>query len=295
MTTEERLVMTTEERLAYEARVRNRQAALAGAAGILLMVGVVIQIGGPHVNVSEATLGLITEHKRFTRDLLGSIITALSLLCVAWTLYYLWDAARAREPAVKPWFLGWVAVAGAVIEAISVIVYVIAFGSAASDFVSSGSQTYPEAHTLLSRGSLIIGQIGNYLGLFLLAIGIVLISLNAMRVGLLTRFLGYLGIIAGVLTIIPLVPIPIVEAYWLLALAYLLSGRWPNGVPPAWATGEAVPWPGRQQLGAARDQPATRGGRRRAPQPAPETVGAPTPAPASTRSTTPKRKRKRRK
>ena len=70
-----------------------------------------------------------------------------------------------------------------------------------------------------------------------------MVSLSAMRVGLLTRFLGYLGIIAGVLTIIPLVPIPIVEAYWLLALAYLFSGRWPSGVPPAWTSGRAEPWP----------------------------------------------------
>ena len=70
-----------------------------------------------------------------------------------------------------------------------------------------------------------------------------------MRVGLLTRFLGYLGIIAGVLTIIPLVPIPIVEAYWLLALAYLLSGRWPSGVPPAWSSGRAEPWPRARSCG----------------------------------------------
>jgi hypothetical protein len=287
--------METEERLAYEARVRNRQTGLAAAAGILLMIGVVIQLGGPHVNVSESTLGLITEHKRFARDLLGSIATAFSLLCVGWTLYYLWDATRAREPNAKPWFLGWIAVAGAVIEAVSVLVYVIAFGSAASDFVRSPTQTYPDAHALLGRASLIIGQIGNYLGLFLIAIAFVLISLNAMRAGLLTKFLGYLGIIAGVLTIIPLVPIPIVEAYWLLAVAYLLSGRWPSGVPPAWSTGQAVPWPSRQPAGAARTEPAARGRRARMPQPAPEAAGAPAPAPVSTRSTTPKRKRKKRK
>jgi hypothetical protein len=122
------------------------------------------------------------------------------------------------------------------------------------------------------------------------------VSLNAMRVGLLTRFLGYLGIIGGVLTIIPLVPIPIVEAYWLLALAYLLSGRWPSGVPPAWSSGRAEPWPSSQQLRAARGQPAARRGRAKpAPTPAPEPVGAPSPASAGTRSTTPKRKRKRRK
>jgi hypothetical protein len=291
--------MSTEERLAYEARVRNRQAALAAAAGILLILGVAIQLGGPHVNVSEKTLGLITEHKRFTRDLIGSVATALSLFAVAATLHYLWGAALAREPKLKPPFIGWIAIAGGVIEGVGVIVYVVGFGSAASDFVSHGSQTFPEANALLGRPSLLIPQIANYLGLFLLAIALVLVSLNAMRVGLLTRFLGYLGIIGGVLTIIPLVPIPIVEAYWLLALAYLLSGRWPSGMPPAWSSGRAEPWPPRQPAGAARGQPAGRGARggraKPAPTAAPETVGAPARTPGNTRSGTPKRKRKRRK
>jgi hypothetical protein len=291
--------MSTEDRLAYEARVRNRQAALAAAAGILLILGVAIQLGGPHVNVSEKTLGLITEHKRFTRDLIGSIATALSLFAVAATLHYLWGAALAREPKLKPTFIGWIAIAGGVLEGIAVVVYVVAFGSAANDFVSHGSQTFPEANALLGRPSLLIPQIANYLGLFLLAIALVLVSLNAMRVGLLTRFLGYLGIIGGVLTIIPLVPIPIVEAYWLLALAYLLSGRWPSGVPPAWSSGRAEPWPPRQPAGAARGQPAARGARggraKPAPNPAPETVGAPARTSGSTRSTTAKRKRQRRK
>jgi hypothetical protein len=286
--------MNTEERLAYEARVRNRQAALAAAAGILLILGVAIQLGGPHVNVSEKTLGLITEHKRFSRDVIGSILTALSLFAVAGTLYWLWGAAMARDPKLRPSFMGWIALAGGVVEGISVVVYVVAFGSAANDFVSHGSQTFPEANTLLSRGSLLIPQIGNYLGLFLVAVALVMVSLNAMRVGLLTRFLGYLGIIGGVLTIIPLVPIPIVEAYWLLALAYLLSGRWPSGVPPAWSSGKAEPWPPRQ---SARGQPAARGARgargKPAPTPAPEPVGAP--ARVNSRSATPKRKRKRRK
>ena len=288
--------MTTEERLAYENRVRTRQMVVAAAAGILLMVAVVIQIGGPHVNVSEKTLGLITEHKRFARDLLGSVFTALSLVAVAWTLFYLWGAARARQPNLRPWFVGWIAVAGGAIQGISVIAYVISFGAAASDFVGHGSQTYPQAQMLLSRGSVVAPQIGNYLGLFLLAVAFVLVSLNAMRVGLLTKFLGYVGIIAGVLTIIPLVPIPIVEAYWLLALAYLLSGRWPSGVPPAWSSGRAEPWPSSQQLRAARGQQAPRAGRgRRAPEPATQPVGPPAPVPTTTRSNSPKRKRKRRK
>ncbi len=287
-------IVDTEQRLAYEARTRNRQAALALAAGIFLMLAVVVQIGGPHVSVNEKTLGLITENKRATRDLIGSIVAAISLFAIGWTLLWLWDAARARDPKLRPSFMGWIAAAGAAIQAVGVVVYAAAFGNAASDFVSTGSQTYPEANHLLTGGVLVAGQIANYLGLLLLAVAIVLISLNAMRVGLLTRFLGYLGIIAGVLTIIPLVPIPIVEAYWLIALAYLLSGRWPSGVPPAWSTGHAERWPSSAELRAARGQAAPRARRGQPlPKPAPEPVGAP--APASTRSTTPKRKRKRRK
>jgi hypothetical protein len=290
--------MDTKQRLEYEARTRNRQAGIAAAAGILLILAVVIQIGGPHVSVNEKTLGLVTENKRATRDLVGSVVAAFSLVAIGWTLLWLWDAARAREPNLRPSFMGWIAVAGAGIQAVGVVVYAAAFGNAASDFVSHGSQTYPEANHLLTGGVLVAGQIANYLGLLLLAVAIVLISLNAMRVGLLTRFLGYLGIIAGVLTIIPLVPIPIVEAYFLLALAYLLSGRWPSGVPPAWSTGKVERWPSSAEVRAARGQSPARGGLFKpapapAPKPAPEPVGAP--ARSATRSTTSKRKRKRRK
>ena len=286
--------MTPEQRVEYETRVRVRQAAIAAAAGILLMAAVLVQIGGPHVNVNEKTLGLITEHKRFTRDLIGSLVAALSLLALGWTLFWLWGAARSRDANIRPPFMGWIAVAGAVIQAISVVLYAVFFGNAASDFVSHGSQTWPEANALLNKSPLVAAQIGNYLGLLLLAVGFTLTSLNAMRVGLLTRFLGYLGIIAAVLTIIPLVPIPIVEAYWLLALAYLLSGRWPNAVPPAWSSGRPERWPSSAELRAARGQAAPR---RRRGKPASEPAPAPagTSAPVTTRASTPKRKRKRRK
>ena len=285
--------MTTEDRLAYESRVRTRQVVLAAAAGLLVMLAVLVQIGGPHVNVNEQTLGLVTEDKRIARDLIGAIFSGLGSLALAWTLWYLWGCTRAREPNVKPTFTGIIALAGGVVSAVSVVWYVTAYGIQAHHFVSHGSQTYPEANALLTKPWLVIPQITNDLGLLLVAVALVLVSLNAMRVGLLTRFLGYLGIIAGVLTIIPLVPIPVVEAYYLLALAYLFSGRWPNGVPPAWASGRAEPWPRNTRERPAREPLLGRGRGKPAPKPAPEAVGAP--APATTRSTTPKRKRKRRK
>jgi Domain of unknown function (DUF4386) len=286
--------MQPEQRLEYEARVRNRQVALAGAAGILVIVAVLVQLPGAHVKVNEQTLGLITEHKRFTLDLVASLVNALGYLALGWTLAYLFGAARARDPRAKPAVMGQVSIAAGVIAAVAGVASAIASGRAADDFVSHGSQTWPEANTLLHKSWVVIPELGVYLGALLIAVSLVMVSLGAMRVGLLPRFMGYLGIIAGILTIIPLIPIPIVEAYWLVAVAYLLSGRWPSGVPPAWTSGTAVPWPSSQQARGSRAQGRGRMQRGKpAPEPVPQIAGAP--APGTTRSTTPKRKRKRRK
>ena len=78
------------------------------------------------------------------------------------------------------------------------------------------------------------------LGSLTLAVGLILVSLNAMRVGLLTRLMGYIGIVAGAMLV--LFPLPVVQIFWMGALAALFFGRWPGGDPPAWRTGKAEPW-----------------------------------------------------
>jgi hypothetical protein len=291
--------MQPEERLAYEDRVRMRQVVLAGAAGVLVMLAVLVQLPGAHVKVNEETLGLITEHKRIAQDIAGSLISALGSLALGSTLWWLFEAARARDPRVRPAFMGPVAFAAGAISAVAVVATAIASAHAADEFVGHGNQTWVEAHALITKAWFVIPEVAGYLGAFMVAISLVLVSLAAMRVGLLPRFMGYLGIVAGVLTILPFLPIPIVEAYWLLALAYLLSGRWPSGVPPAWSSGVAVPWP--RQPRAERTQSSGRA-RGRTPKPVPQPAGATggTGGPGdrasnSTRATTPKRKRKRRK
>jgi hypothetical protein len=285
--------MSADERLAYEARVRLRQAVLAGLAGVLLVAAAAVQLSGPQTNVNELTLGLITANKRVPLDQIGAVVNAFGLLAVGGTLSFLFGAVRARRPEVQP-FIRTIALAGAVLGAISGIVYYTAIGIKAHQFVTHGSQTYPEAHHLTRSGALVIAPVTLLLGSLLLAVGFVMVSLNAMRVGLLTRFMGYLGIFAGVLVLIPIgSPVPVVQGFWLVALAYLISGRWPTGVPPSWRSGRAEPWPSAQELreqrirasgGAARARPTA--------TPAPEAVGA---SASRTRSTTPKRKRKRRK
>lgn len=294
--------ITASQRLAYEARVRPRQAVVAAAAGILLVVSAALQLAGPHANVAELTLGLLIEHKRFTLDLVGAVIQGIGWAAVAWTLVFLLGAVRAREPQVQP-YIRYLALAGAPLAGVGIVGYIAAYGVQAHHFVTHGSQTYPQANHLMSAPILAVFQVMDYGGELLLAVAFVLVSMQAMRVGLLTRFMGYLGVIAGILVLFAITPIPIVQAYWLVALGVLFAGRWPPGTPPSWQTGRVERWPSSQELREQRMRSAN--GRQRAkpapPTPTPAeptgaaTAGSRTSSARGPRSATPKRKRKRRK
>jgi hypothetical protein len=130
--------------------------------------------------------------------------------------------------------------------------YDLSFRSAISDFLA-GPRTVDRAEEITNGSALMTAQFIGLPGALGLSIGFVLVSLNAMRAGLLTRFMGVLGVIVGVLIIFPLgSPLPIVQCFWLAGLAVLIAGRWPNGVPPAWRTGNAEPWPTAAEVRAAR-------------------------------------------
>jgi hypothetical protein len=98
---------------------------------------------------------------------------------------------------------------------------------AASNAISEASVTN------LAEGLSIGGRLG-------LAVSLLYTCLWAMRVGLLTRFWGSLGMALGVATLLGLV---LFVAIWFIYVALLLIGRVPAGRPPAWAAGEAIPWP----------------------------------------------------
>src|ERR1700756_5000894 len=104
----------TADQLAYESRVKLRQALLAAAAGILLVAAAAVQITGIHTKVDELTLDLITEHKRFPLDLIGAIVSAVGLAALAGTLSYLFGVSRARNQEIQPW-IRWLAVVGGVL------------------------------------------------------------------------------------------------------------------------------------------------------------------------------------
>jgi hypothetical protein len=86
-----------------------------------------------------------------------------------------------------------------------------------------------------------------------LIVALIYTSLWAMRTGLMTRFWGTLGMVSGVAFVLG--PLFIVALVWLLYFAFLLLGRVPGGKPPAWAAGEAIPWPSPGEKMAAEMEP----------------------------------------
>lgn len=88
-------------------------------------------------------------------------------------------------------------------------------------------------------------------GLLGFTIALVYTALWGLRTGLLTRFWGSLGIALGVVFSF----FTLFTLAWFIYLGLLLAGWVPGGRPPAWAAGEARPWPkGGPLFGGDRDR-----------------------------------------
>jgi len=281
--------MTVADQVAYEKRVRPRYAALTFAAAILIVVSQLIQLSGPKSTVSELTIDLILSHRRFPLDLIGAVVDAFGLAALALALGWLQQISRARSEQQQR-FIRWLALIGGFLSGVMAVAYSIVIATKANDFVNTGNQSYLEAKHLTSGAAVVALPLLAQLGSFLLAGGVIWISLNAMRVGLLPKLLGWVGVFAGAFVLFPIGAIvPIVQGFWLAAVAVVIYGRWPQGTPPAWEQGVAVPWPAAQRAAPAqRREPRQRRG-----QAAPAPVAVEDSPPSPSRSAA-KRKRKRR-
>lgn len=277
-----------------ESRLRTRQAAIAGLAGVCLLAATVVQSLGPQPKVSELTVELIATSQRVGLEIVGAVINSLGLLGLAATLVFLFWLSRTRRPETSK-ATRIAALAGGVLAAVGGVAYAVVLSIKSHEFTTQGAQTYLQANKLISTAAVAGLQYIGLIGSLLLAIAFVLVTMNAMRVGLLTRFLGYLGIAAAAASVLLFgsAPALLVEVFWLLSVAYLLAGRWPGGDPPTWKTGVAEPWPSAAQAREQRQRTVGKAGRGQAKPTAggPQPVSTPQP---TTRSTTPKRKRKRR-
>jgi hypothetical protein len=97
------------------------------------------------------------------------------------------------------------------------------------------------ASNSIKESSLVkISQFVGLAGGLALVVALLYTCLWSMRTGLLSRFWGSLGMAVGIAALIGLTPLALL---WFLYLGVLLVGRIPGGRPPAWAAGEAIPWP----------------------------------------------------
>lgn len=258
--------------LAWEAANRSRGSISAWAAGLLTIVGAAITglgiAGLPNDDAAVVTIpdamkdladgqpippGRLAEQVLWLGDhatvpTIGSIVYGIGSLLIFGAFAYLFKATRARNPRFSQLTLVAGAV-GIVMFAVGRTVAEISRYVGASGFEGGGNQAAGEA---LTGGAFVVAQVVWQLGAFAAGFAFVLLGLNAMRVGLLTRFMGVLAMIVGVTFILPIDQQGVIRAFWLVALGFLLYGKWPGGAPKAWETGVAEPWPSAAEVRAQR-------------------------------------------
>lgn len=201
--------------------------------------------------IGDAPVGNNPSLLRFLADngagfIASSALGAVGFLLLAFVTYYLYLVTKRRKPDLIKAVLV-LGLAGPLLFAVVSVIQPIYLVSEANSYSELAAQSIQRAKEILFTGgvSQAIRAIGSAATL---AIGLwfVIGSLYAMRVGLLTRAIGIVGIVIGAAFVLGATFTPIVLALWLLALAALFFGAWPGGRPPAWDSGTAIPW---QKLG----------------------------------------------
>jgi hypothetical protein len=310
-----------EQRVAFESERRARLAVPAVAGGVLYLlsgiilsatlkelpaVGVVqglepILRGEPNAATSPRAPEVRYIDHHALGLIAGSVLTAIAVAALTLVLLFIVDATRFRRPtwpAGRPLVL----IGGIGVASLNVIHEVILVVEAHKFTTGSDFTNKAVDRALLTTGSggILLGLLGLVAALAL-AVGMIGVMLGSMRAGLLPRWMSVLGILSGLLFLpfFGTTTLQLIPTFWLVATGILLMERYPNGDPPAWAAGEARPWPTQAELKAKREAgnegPPT-GGRSRGPkkavdsgQPAADVGPAPTPAAAGSR-----RKRRKR-
>jgi hypothetical protein len=266
------------EQLDWEHRQRTRLGVPAAAGGVLyLLSGIIVSSAlssAPTVGLLQSLKGPISEgiaqpassprtaEVRFVSEhafalIAGSALSAISLLIFTTVLLLLVRASRYRRPESWAPTAMFVLVGGIGFAAVS-LGHEVAEAILTHQFVVSSNHSDEAVKQALTTGTanVISDYVSLIAGLFFAA-GMIVTSLNAMRVGLVARWVGIVGALSGLLIFLPIggAELEVIPSFWLVAVGILFMGRWPNGDPPAWAAGEAIPWPSQrmqQQAGSGR-------------------------------------------
>jgi len=233
----------TPPQLAWEARTAPLAAAAAIAAVVFFVAGIALRALRFRDDFDRAAERLVTVDQQAPWVLLVGVLQALGTVCVAIVLWYLARAIGHRRPELSR-LLAPVALAGPLVLAAVGVAAQLDLVSVAREFAGSGPRTDARAEQVREGGALRVIAIVGAAGTLLTVVTFVLVGLNGIRTGVLSRFMGTLAIILGVLYIVPFLGGPgLLQLFWLGAVAAVALDRWPGGRGPAWRTGRAEPWP----------------------------------------------------
>ncbi len=253
-----------DEQIAWELARRQRVGVLAAGAGVLYVtstsilsevlksapsVGVLQGLapglqGVASPTVSPGALEVRFIHAHAFSTIAGSVIAAVSVLFAVVALIFLADATRYRRPqslrATRPLLI----VGGVGFAALSIAHEVIDAIQTAHFVHGHDFSNSAVVHALTSNTpTVVLAAIGPIVALAF-GVGVGVTAVNAMRVGLIPRMLGYVGVACALIFVLPVSQeLELLIALWLAGLGFLLYGRWPSGDPPAWESGEMRPWP----------------------------------------------------
>ncbi len=258
-----------EQQVARETEWRTRLAVPAFAAGVLyLLSGIVtnsVASSAPTVGVLQGLAPALSgeanpavsprapEVKYLSHHasslIISSVLAAIAIAALTLVLLVLADATRFRRPAswraARPLIL-----AGGVLLALISVVHQVVLAVETHNFATGHDFTNSAVDDALAKSTPnLISQYLDLLAGLAVAVAMGVIVVNAIRVGLVTRWLGVVGVLSAILIFLPIggATLEVVPSFWLVAMGILYIGKWPNGQPPAWESGEARPWPSRSQ------------------------------------------------
>jgi hypothetical protein len=294
------------EQVARETERRGRLAVPAFAGGVLYLLSGIItastlnsapSVGllqglapamrgeaNPAISPRAAEVKFFSHHA--TSLIAASVLAAIAIGSLTLVLLLLVDATRFRRSqtwaAARPLIL-----VGGIALALISVGHQAVLAVETHNFAVGHDFSNQAVDNALTKGTAnVITQYFDLLAGLSVAVAMIVTMVNAMRVGLVTRWLGVVGIFTGILIFLPIggATLEVIPSFWLVAIGILFIGKWPNGQPPAWESGEARPWPTRAQMREAAG----------APKPALATgAGDVTPAPSKPDGTRVSRKRRR--